>query len=514
MLKKSLILISKLFILILLIFVIASSSLAQGPDGSGWWTSPSVQNVSAGNATMSFTAYHGTDNASNNTFTGLAVLAPNTSLIYHPGLPANCASPPTVATNGCRLGVNPGLPAGFNGSVVVSSDSPVVSFVSLKNNPSGNVGVNGGKARGSYEGISGNDVANKLFFASFKNNFVGQSTIFYVQAAGQDSTVRMTYTPISGVARTEEKTIQANRTYAFLPSAASVPSCNGGNQNNCRGGAILEVLSGGDVAGTAVEYEHGASVAEFILASAAITPANTDTKILIPSAKNNFNGQTTGIAILNTTSTQATVDLTFNVKGVNGCASVAVGDVDTTTINIPANGSTVVRSSVAGTTPYPSNCNVFYSVTIEDQGGDQELAATVNQSGGNQKTKYNGFAASTATDTVLFPLVKETFANGITGVSLVNAGSVSTSVTVTYSGAGEHKMQTVSMVPGQSITLRKVASGDADIASVISGGLPVLGSKYAVTALADAPGAVIVGFAQEATADNSLDIQNYGGTNQ
>ena len=56
---------------------------AQGPDGSGWWTSPSVQNVSTGNATIVFTAYHNTDSTNTSTYSGSAVLAPNSSVIYH-----------------------------------------------------------------------------------------------------------------------------------------------------------------------------------------------------------------------------------------------------------------------------------------------------------------------------------------------------------------------------------------------------------------------------------------------
>ncbi|HIP72900.1 MAG TPA: hypothetical protein EYH05_16090 [Anaerolineae bacterium] len=504
--------------IITLILLVVSTS-AQGPDGSGWWTSPNVQNASSSNASVVVSAYWNTDSSSTDSFIGSVTLGPNASFIFHPGLSSNCETS-GIATNGCRIGLTPDLPAGFSGSIVVSSDQPAVSFVSLKNNPSGSVGVTGGTARASYEGVNGNAVANTLYFPSFKNDFGGQSTIFYVQAAGSDATVRVTYTTQENPPQTytQDKTILANRSYAFMPSTAGVPSCNGSTGNNCRGGAKLEVLSGGSVAGTVVEYEVGASVAEFVLASAAITPANTDTKILVPSAKDNWNGQTTGIAVLNTTNTDAVADLTFIVKGVTGCSSVSVGDMETTQLTVPANGSAVVRTT-AGNTPFPSNCQVFYSVTIEDQGADQNLAATVNQSenknGQALKTKYNGFAATPATSTVLFPLVKETFSNGITGVSLVNAGSVPTSVTVTYSGAADHVLRTVNISPGQSITLRNVAGGDPDIANVISGGLPSSGAKYAVTAVADVAGAKIVGIAQEATATGTLlDIQNYGGTNQ
>ena len=509
---------------VLAIFAVVSTSSAQSIDGSGWWTSFTMQNAStSGNATLVATAYHETDNPSTDTFSGSAVLGPSNSSTFHPGLAGNCDAPPTVAANGCRIALSPDLDPGFEGSVVISSDAPVVSFVSLNNNTSGSVGVGGGTARSAYDGVSGSDTATTLYFPSFKYAFAGNTSVFYVQAVGGDTSVTMTYTTQEGtpVTYTETKTILENRTYAFHPAAAGVPSCNGAANDNCRGGAIATVNSGGTIAGTAVEFADGASVAQFVMATGAITPANTGTKILIPSAKDAWNGQTTGIAILNTTGTQATADLTYTVKGVStlsGTCSVNVGDVETNSVNVPANGTTVVRTT-AGNTPFPSNCSVFYSVVIDDQGADQNLAATVNQSetknGQKLLAKYAGFNAGSATETVLFPSVKDLFGNNTHGISIVNAGSTATSATVTYQGSSTHVLQTVSIAPGASITLRNVSGGDSDIASIVSGGLPVAGQKYAVTVVSDTGGVNLVGFAQQAsTAGTTLDVNNYEGFNQ
>lgn len=498
------------------VFITATTASAQ-ISGSGWWTSFTFQNATDSNATVAATAYHLTDSSSTDTPSGTVVLGGNSSATFHPGLGGTCSGTP--APNGCRISLSPSLPAGFEGSVVISSDAPTVAFVSLNNNASGSVGVSGGTARSSYQGVDSSVAASQLFFPSFKNNFAGQSSIFYVQAAGSDSTVTITYTTQESPPKTytEQKTILANRSYAFVPAAAGVPSCGGGTGNNCRGGAIVTVNSGGDVAGTVVEYQEGVSVASYVLASGAITPSNTDYTILIPSAKDDFSNATTGIAILNTSNTQATVDLTFTVKGVQGCSTISVGDVKNTTETVPAQGSTVIRTT-AGNSPFNESCGVFYSVLIHDQGDDQLLAATVNQAGTSggleQKAKYNAFAASAATDTVLFPLVKENFGDDASGVSIVNAGSIATTVTVTYEGNSTHVLRTVSLSEGQSITLRNVYAGDPD-ASVISGGAPVGGEKYAVTAVADAAGAVIVGFAQQAKLSGTvLDIGNYEGFNQ
>ena len=508
-----------LYVIILVaVFIFLSATTASAQIvGSGWWTSFTFQNATDSNATVVATAYNLTDNPSSDTSSGNVVLGGNSSATFHPGLSGTCSGSP--AANGCRISLSPSLAAGFEGSVVISSDASTVAFVSLNNNASGSVGVSGGTARSSYQGVDSSVAASQLFFPSFKNNFAGQSSIFYVQAAGTDSTVTITYTTQETPAQTytEQKTILANRSYAFVPAAAGVPSCNGGAGNNCRGGAIVTVDSGGDVAGTVVEYQEGVSVANFVLASGAITPSNTDYTILVPSAKDNFSNATTGIAILNTSNSDATVDLTFTVKGVQGCSTINVGDVENTTETVPAQGTTVIRTT-AGNSPFTEDCGVFYSVVIEDQGADQLLAATVNQSGTNggldQKSKYNAFAASSATDTILFPLVKEDFGNDASGVSIVNAGSVATTVTVTYEGSSTHVLQTVNLTAGQSITLRNVYAGDPD-ASVISGGSPAGGEKYAVTAVADAPGALIVGFAQQARLTGTvLDISNYEGFNQ
>lgn len=500
-------------VLILMTVATASAQIS----GSGWWTSFTFQNATSNNATVVATAYYLTDNSATGNPTDSVTLGGNSSATFHPGLSGTCSGTP--AANGCRISLsNPALPSGFEGSVVISSDAKTVAFVSLNNNVSGSVGASGGTARSAYQGVDSSVADTTLFFPSFKNNFAGQSTIFYVQAAGSDSTVTITYTTQEGTPQTytEQKTILANRSYAFVPSAAGVPSCNGSTGDNCRGGAIVTVNSGGVIAGTVVEYQEGVGVASYVLASGAITPSNTDFTILVPSAKDNFSNATTGIAILNTSSTAATVDLTFTVKGVQGCSNTSVGDVKTTTETIPAQGTTVIRTT-AGNSPFES-CGVFYSVKIEDQGADQKLAATVNQSGTNgsltQKAKYNAFAASSATDTVLFPLVKENFGANATGVSIANACSVATTVTLTYEGSSTHVLQTVSMAAGESVTLRNVYAGDPD-ATVLSGGAPVSGEKYAVTAVADAAGACIVGLAQQAKLSGTvLDVTNYEGFNQ
>jgi hypothetical protein len=519
-----------LAVALILMMAIVSASSAQGLSGSGWWVGFTVQNPTSGNGTMVATAYHGTDDPQTDTvtFADSVVVPGDGAVTFHPGLGGTCDDPPTQSQSGCRIelkdAANNPLPANFEGSAVVSSDVPAISFASLNNNRSGSVGVDGGKARAAYQGTGGTAAANTLFFPSFKNNFAGQSTIFYVQAAGADADVTITYTTQESTPQvyTENKVIKANRMYAFLPAAASVPSCGGGNNDNCRGGAIV-TSSSGPLAGTVVEYEDGVSVAKWVLSSSAFTPADIGTTVIAPALKNDFGGGTTGAAILNTTNTQALVDLTFVVTALQsaGCAGpgIGVGTVRNGTVTVPAQGTEVIRIN-RGNTQLPA-C-VLYAMTAEDQGADQELAITVNQTQvqGTQtlKSKYNGFNAANATGTALFPLVKENFGSNTSGVTIVNAGSITTKVDVTYAGSlSSHTIQTIDLAAGQAVTLRQVYTGahlGTRYTLPLGQTLPPA-QKYAVTATAVQAGARIVGMSQEATLSGTrLDIKNYEGFNQ
>jgi hypothetical protein len=168
---------------------------AQGPDGSGWWANFTIQNTTGSTAAVVSTAYN---SANSDTHTNSVNLEGGTSVIYHPGLSANCPGTVDTASSGCRIGLSPNLGAGFSGSVVVSSDAPVVAITNLNNNQSGTVGVSGGTARSAYQGVSGSLADTTLYFPTVKNNFNGQSTMFFVQAAGSDANVTITYNMNNG----------------------------------------------------------------------------------------------------------------------------------------------------------------------------------------------------------------------------------------------------------------------------------------------------------------------------
>lgn len=499
-----------IFVGVAAFMLIATAAFAQGPDGSGWWTNITIQNTSSSDdANVVVTAYT-QDPANSNTFnTSGYQMDPNTAVIYHPGLDANCAAAVTSATSGCRIGFASALPTGFQGSAVVSSDSPVVSVVSLQNNSSGSVGESAGAARGSYQGMS--NTATKLFFPTTKHNFAGQTTAYFVQAAGADATVTLNYTMRDGSTFSDTKTIKANKSHVFFPAAKNIPT---GTNDKAIGGAIL--TSDAPVAGSVIEYIEGASVASYVLATRALTPADAGKRIIAPTMKHDFYGSSTGASILNTGTDTQEVEVEFSVTNVEKGCSVSVGATASEKLSIPAGASIVVSKGQKNLGGLP-DCT-FFAMTVTSD--DNDIVVTVNENNNGRKAVYYGFNTDNATDTVALPLVKENFPAGnkqTTGITVVNAGNAATTVKATYvSSAGTtHELTSGSIEPGQAVAFFQVFNSPAHLTAT-AGGFPSAGTKHSVT-ITSTNGQAIVALAQESDrqGDGSpLDIYNYEGFNQ
>lgn len=513
-------------LIILTILLVTTLSLsAQTIDGSGWWTNFTIQNTTSNVATIAAVGYHPTGGSSE-TYSSSTVLNGNTSVIFHPGLSATCPSTVTTAVSGCRIGLSPSLPAGFQGSVVISSDSPVVAVTSLNNNTSGTVGVSSGSARSSYQGIDGSSASTTLYFPTVKRNFSGQSTIFYVQAAGAEANVTITYEMNDGSTHTQNQIIAANKMFAFAPSAATpaVASCNGGNGGGssvaaCFGGATVTSNSG-PIAGVVVEYIAGASTASYVLATRGLTTNDAGTELIAPTMKNDFNGSTTGATILNTGGSTANVTIQSTVTNVSAGCSANIGQVFTQNVSIPSGKSIVVNRFQGNTGTGNPNCT-FYTMKATST-NSQPIVMTVNENrdiaGQTVKAVYAGFNAASATDTVFFPLSKEFFNGQTSGLSVVNAGTTATKITGTFTcDDGTHVVQTASNVAaGAAVSFFNLSGGGNGTFTALSGGMPGAGVKCSAV-MTSAGGQALVGLAQESDRDSSngtLDITNYEGFNQ
>lgn len=507
----------KLIVLLLVVLVVMLGVFtvsAQGVDGTGWWANFTIQNTTNADATVSVTAYHETGGSAD-TYSGAITIPGGSSVIFHPGLNANCANP---FVSGCRIGLTPNLPAGFEGSVAISSNAPIVAVANINNNQSGSVGAANGTARSGYQGIAGDIADTTLYFPTVKYDFSDQTTVFFVQAAGADATVTITYEMNDGTTHTQTQLVQANKMFAFHPMSATpaVASCNGGNGGGssvapCFGGATVTATS--PVAGVVVEYIDGASVAEYVLATRGLTTGDAGTDVLAPTMKSNFNGGTTGATILNTGNAAATVDLDFSVTNTSGSCANAPGDTATDQVTIQPGKSVVVNAN-QGNIGGLAACTFFSMVASSDQ----PIVMTVNENrdldGQAVKAVYAGFNVANASTSSFFPLVKEFFNGQTTGISMINAGDAAATISGAYTcdDGNTYNVTTSSPVdPGAGASFFNLSGSGS---GGFTGTMPPVGAKCSVVMTSTEE---IVGLAQESdrnATDGTFDVYNVEGFNQ
>jgi hypothetical protein len=345
-------------------------------------------------------------------------------------------------------------------------------------------------------------------FPTLKHNFNGQTTTFYVQAAGEDANATITYY-VGSSTYTQSKSIAANEMFVFDPANATpaVPA-------ESLGSATVESTTGA-IAGVVVEHPHSGSPAAFVLSTRGFTPDDEDTTIICPTIKSDFNDSTTGWSVQNVGDIETTVYVTLTVT------SAKTGG--------PAAGTQYTDSEVVG----PGE-SVVFSRYRDNLGGmptgvfaagvasaSEPLVGSVNENkgqdnipGGRAKAVYACFPQRKATDEIALPLVKEMFNGKTTGVSVVNAGDSQTQFVATYTDADGSAVtfQTVAtdIEPGEAVSFFMVY---ANLGGKFSGDLPAKDSKNSAI-ITTSNGQPIVALAQESDRDDKeLDIKNYEGFN-
>lgn len=495
-----------------LVFAVALSASAapSGLPGGGWWSPFQIQNVGDADAALAYTAYwqEGQGGGEANTTyaqDGTITLPGGGSLTYNPSLAPNY---PT----GGRIGFNTTdkhLPSGFAGGVVIEADQPIRAVVTVNNFKSQDMGVDGGRASAYYQSVQ--EPGTTLSFPVMKHNYFGQTTSFYIQAAGEAATINATYTYPGGSQAQTGLTIAAGKTYMLDPLAANVPE-------NTLGSLVVEATSG-MIAGVIVETQHSVSVGTFAMSTKAFAPADANTTVVAPTNKTKYFGGTTGWQLLNTTASEATVDVTFTIAGVQkntlaAAAGITVGNQFAVQITIPANGSYLFSTGAAAGANYYKAIEVGGTKTITDglffsgvAVSNQALVATVNEANGLNRILYSAFGAGGATTKLAAPAVKEAFFNQNTSLNVQNVGTANTTPTAVYNcGGTEYTVVAPSaLAPGQAVNFFRLSDaarwGDVKVPA---------SNNCAVIVTADQP---IVAVAQESITTNAQDIKNYEGFN-
>lgn len=369
------------FMLVLVILVMAFGTFHGQVSAQykySYLTTINVQNLSGSQNTVQFTYYHGT--GSNGT----------------PGTQAY-QTVITMLGNEFKALTTLPVPAGFRGSVVLSSSQPLAAV----SNISGNNSV----ANASYVGSSAGATSVSIPLL-MKSNY-GYDTWFSVQNAGSgDATVNVKYSD----GTTASKVIKQGASEVFNQALEShAPKTFSG-----------VVTSNQPVVVTVVEES-----STVLFAYNGFT--DTSTTPVMPLINENNYGYTSSITLFNSggAATNVTVSYTPSVAGA-AC---------TETQTIPAGKSmTFVTNAFTSTgTPVTTTCvkgtRFIGSAAVTKNSASQPLVAVVNQHKlPTTGEAYGAFAPAKATPKVVFPLLMERNYGWFTSINIMNVGTTTVDI--------------------------------------------------------------------------------------
>lgn len=480
----------KAVVIFMISMLITGVVVAQsGIPGSGWWTGEQVQNVGSSTANLVVTAY---DKNSASTYSYSITSTAGSSINIGPA---------TI----------PGLPSGFIGSAVVSSDQPVKAIVNVTNQPSTGVGVSGGKAAAQYQGTE--SVATTLYFPLAKNNRFGKTTAFYIQNAGSAAATATAVFKMDdgGVYTYTTPSIGVNQMVVVLPSNTTPPvPTSGANRNNI---GSMSITSAQPLAGTVLEFTEGQNPATSLKGTRGFTSADFASTAFAPVVKNTRFGRTTGIQVLNVSNSP--VDVTISYVGTaGGCKGLSYQDVRS---GVAAGRSTTVVQGT-GSSNLPASCTG--SATISATGNIVAIVNEDSDSGYPESgTTYYAIPAAAMTTKVSIPLFKNNRFGFDTGLQIQNVGAITaTNIVATFACKGNNGSNTpftaVSLpqtaAPGGGILFFKPYDNQQSLFTVANP-FSLTGANCGATVTSDQP---IVAIANETPRTaGTMDDNNYEGFN-
>lgn len=453
--------ITKLLIIVILLLVV--SVITVSAQSLNYDSSIQVQNLSETDTATIAIVYYNQDGSEDTTFAD--TIAPGKNKAYFP-IQAS---------------------TGFNGSVVISSDTPVAAIV--------NVVANNFSFGASYDSFSsGSETVSMPVIFKNNSNF---NTWFNVQNAGTtNTTVNVAY---AGTVCTEQATI--------APGAAKTfdQANNGCLPSPYIGAATITAQSGGSIVASGVQL--GPTT---LFAYNGFTGGSNE--IIMPLINANNSGFITGIQVQNAGNSSTNVTLSYEPALENGKPA---GTACTETKTVPPGESrtfslyafTFTGDPQPGTTTCVRGSRFVGSASVTTNSSSQPLVSVVNQLNlsTNKGSAYNGFNPGQSTETVVMPLIMDRNSGYFTGINIVNVSNTASTVTCTYTssnGAVSKDFTSPSIGLGESfnhLQLNFLANG-------------FVGSGVCV---ANTPGAKLIGVVNELGSSPTSDqLFSYEGFNK
>lgn len=319
--------------------------------------------------------------------------------------------------------------AGFNGSVVIASNTQVAAVA--------NVLANDGLYTAAYDGFSaGADTVNIPLV--MKNNF-GIDTWFNVQNTGSVATnVSVSYAP--GTC-TDSATIQPGAAATFDQGADACLS-------DGFVGAASITSDAAPVAATVLQVTSNTSgLLPNLLAYNGFTTASTEP--VMPLVTSGYYGSGTGIQIQNTggSDTDVTISYSPSLAG-NVCDETkTVPAGESVTFAFPNMPAACYANSVGGPQSFVGSGKVTANTAATP------LVAVVNQVtvGDYEAAAYGAFDPGSATSQLSLPLIMDRNFGIFTGFSVANVGTQPTDITCTFTGTS-YTASATGVQPGEALT--------------------------------------------------------------
>lgn len=353
---------------------------------------------------------------------------------YQQGTPNPVASPhDTIPANSsktyCPLSA---VSSGFNGSIVISSDQPVVAIVNV-------TGGAWSAFDASYAGFTSG--ATTVYIPLLMKNNYGYNTWFNVQNVGSSpATVYVTYSdgttagPVTlqpNLATTFNQAIETHNQPVFAATVTSTQPI------------VITVMEVGP---------------RMLFGYNGFTAASPNP--VMPLVQANNYGYTTGIQVQNvgTSATQVTISYTPSAAGT-ACTQ-------TKTINPGSSETFALHAWSVNDTNVDNNCvngqTFVGSAKVTGNTTNQPLVAIVNQHNfsTNKGAAYGAFDPASATSKVVLPLIMDRNYGYFTGFNIQNVGTSATTVTCVFANSARTVSKTLQ--PGEALTdvqLNQLANG-------------------------------------------------------
>ncbi len=475
---------------IIILLVLGNTALAQGVNGSGWWSAVQVQrtgNAVAGSVDVYMDAYspQGEATSWNCGTRPLAAKGSGGTFIPH------WATDPS----GDNCADQVGFPTNFEGSSVLNAADDIVAISQMQNISYGGWAPGDtpyGRAVAAYSGVGIPSL--QLKFPVYKNNHSNEMTTFFVQnAGGSPANIVATFkpcanqgngTPCLGYPNTYTYTFNGLDPNKMIVLDASL-ALNGGSPmpsgNGSFGGLTVASTNSVELAGVVLEHNKTASPAIYLKSTRAFGTADYDSVLWVPAVKYLYPGGTSAtnpnaakwsaLVVHNADTLAASVNITYTLTARNGSTShpdVGNNYYQAATIQ-PGESSFFMFYNQSWANP-ASGTQPGDLLSAEVNGNGKNIVAVVNEEGNfalageRDLATYSAMPNSAGSIEVSIPAYKEAYNGKFHGLVAQNIGTAPTDIvanitTIDSKHAGITngqlvKIETVDQVaPGESVVL-------------------------------------------------------------